>query len=102
MTSNVKKYEIVVLEQNTRYTGSPCAQCNAVVRKLTTAKKSFQLDELQDDDGNISPENQMLLDLAKDRGFSSAPIVALYHEDHVIDIFGGYNPARLKEFMEYV
>lgn len=104
MTSSVKKYEIVVLEQNTNFTGVPCAQCNAVIRKLEAANKPYLLSYIQDDDGNVHDHALPYVELAKERGFSSAPIVVLLGSDgeSATDIFGGYNPAKLKEFMSYV
>lgn len=92
-----KNRELLVLSK----TGH-CRQCKAVKDELDKAgvqyRKGFVEDEAAD----------KYLALAKDAGYSSAPIVVMREVDPVTDeatvdrIFGGNNPVLVKEAIAYV
>jgi hypothetical protein len=72
--------------------------CDRVAAWLKRNDVSHRPDWLLDETGEVTPQAKPYYDLAIERGASAAPIVVVLDEqDEVVDIFGGFNPTKLKE-----
>jgi hypothetical protein len=73
--------------------------CDRVVAWLDRNGLPYVIDLLLDPETHdVTPQAQPYYELAKQRGASAAPIVVVLDEqDEIVDIFGGFNPTKLKE-----
>jgi hypothetical protein len=73
--------------------------CDRVEAWLERNKVPYYKNWLLDPDTHeVTTLAKPYYELAKQRGASAAPIIVVLDEqDEVVDIFGGYNPTKLKE-----
>lgn len=93
--SSADHYEIQVFSKPGR-----CVQCNAVKKRLTDLGAQFTKLLLVEHDGTQTEEAAAAIEMAKQRGLSSAPVVLLKRDGELVDLFAGNNPVKTKDFAE--
>lgn len=77
-----------------------CVQCERVKGKFDDAGLTYTEAPLFEEDGSQSELAVEYTALAKERGMSSAPVVVRVQGGKAVDLFAGYNPVKVKDFIE--
>lgn len=77
-----------------------CVQCERVKGKFDDAGLTYTEALLHEEDGSQSELAAEYTALAKERGMSSAPVVVRVQGGKAVDLFAGYNPVKVKDFIE--
>ena len=76
----------------TVYSRSNCVQCSMTKKYLSNHNTRFEEVNLEED--------ELALEAAKDLGYRSAPVVFVRYPSGAESHWAGFNPGRLKDFVE--